>query len=65
MVRVVSVVFNLPGAAAFPLVMLVADIAALAALHFVPVPVVSLMGGISSENLAIATSAATWNVETP
>ncbi len=54
MVRVVSVVFGLRLRAALPLVMLVADVAALTALHLVPLPVIQLMGGISPEQDTIA-----------
>ena len=48
-----AVVFDLRVRAALPLVMLVADIAALAALYLVPIPVINLMGGIP-EQQAIA-----------
>ena len=47
--RVVSVIFDLRIRAALPLVMLVADIAALTALYIVPLPVVNMMGGIPVE----------------
>jgi hypothetical protein len=57
MVRVVSVIFNLRVRAALPFVMLVADIAALAALFLVPLPVISLMGGVNPEHEAIAVTA--------
>jgi hypothetical protein len=55
--RVVSVVFDLRIRAALPLVMLVADIAALPALHLIPLPVVQVMGGINPEEREIAFSA--------
>jgi len=57
MIRVVSVVFDLRVRAALPLVMLVADVAALAALHLVPLPVIHVMGGISPEQDDIAWAA--------
>ncbi len=62
LVRVVSVVFDLPVRAAFALVMLVADVAALAALYLVPLPVIHLMGGISAEQetVAFTSSSAGW-----
>jgi hypothetical protein len=49
MTRVVSVVFDLRVRAALPLVMLVADIAALTALYLVPLPVINVMGGIPEQ----------------
>lgn len=49
MTRVVSVLFDLRVRAAMPLVMLVADVAALAALYLVPLPVINLMGGIPEQ----------------
>lgn len=57
MIRVVSVVFDLRVRTALPLVMLVADVAALAALYLVPLPVISLMGGISPEQAELAATA--------
>jgi hypothetical protein len=57
MTRVVSVVFGLRVRAALPLVMLVADAAALAALYLVPLPVIHVMGGISPEQDALAWAA--------
>jgi hypothetical protein len=57
MIRVVSIVFDLRIRAALALVMLVADVAALAALSLVPLPVISLMGGISPEQAKIAVAA--------
>jgi hypothetical protein len=57
MIRVVSVVFGISVPAAMPLVMLVADVAALAAVYLVPLPVISLMGGISPEQSALALTA--------
>jgi hypothetical protein len=57
MVRVVSVVFNLPVRAALPLVMIVADSAALAALHLLPLPIISVMGGVNPTNQMIAATA--------
>src|SRR5262249_41988568 len=42
---------------AIPLVMLVADAAALAALHLAPLPVIHVMGGISPEQSEIAWAA--------
>lgn len=50
MTRVVAVIFGLRVRAAMPLVMLVADVAALAALYVVPLPVLNLMGGIPEQN---------------
>ncbi len=49
MTRVVSVVFDLRVRAVLPLVMLVAEIAALTALYLVPLPVINMMGGIPVE----------------
>ena len=49
MTRVVSVVFTSPISAALSLVMLVADIAALIALHLVPLPVINVMGGVPEQ----------------
>ncbi len=49
MTRVVSVIFGLRIRAALPLVMLVAEIAALTALHLVPLPILNLMGGIPEQ----------------
>src|SRR5262249_14445472 len=57
MIRVVSVVFDLRVRTAIPLVMLVADAAALAALHLAPLPVIHVMGGISPEQSEIAWAA--------
>ena len=57
MVRVVSVLFNLRVRAALPFVMLVADTAALVALFLVPLPVISVMGGVNPENQDIAATA--------
>jgi hypothetical protein len=57
MVRVVSVVFNIRVRAAVPLVMLVADIAALTALHLIPLPIISVMGGINPANEVVAVNA--------
>jgi hypothetical protein len=57
MTRVVSVVFGVRVLAALPLVMLVADAAALAALYLVPLPVIHVMGGISPEQDALAWAA--------
>ena len=55
MTRVVSVIFNLRIRAALPLVMLVADIAALMTLYLVPLPIINVMGGIpEQEGIAIA-----------
>jgi hypothetical protein len=54
MIRAVTVVFNLRVSAAFPVVMLVADIAALTSLHLVPLPVIHVMGGINPTNEMIA-----------
>ncbi len=62
--RVVSVVFDLRVNAALPLVMLVADTAALTALHLVPLPVINMMGGIPEQQdiacAALLVSAACW-----
>jgi hypothetical protein len=44
MVRVVSVLFSVRAIAAFPVMMLVADAIAWAALVFLPVPIIHLMG---------------------
>jgi hypothetical protein len=49
MTRVVSVLFGLRARAALPLVMLVSDVAALAALYLVPLPVINLMGGVPEQ----------------
>ncbi len=57
MIRVVSVVFDMPIRAALALVMLVVDVAALTALYLVPLPVIHIMGGISPEQHALAWSA--------
>ncbi len=57
LIRVVSIVFDLPVRAAFALVLLVADVAALAALYLVPLPVIHLMGGISAEQETVALTA--------
>ncbi len=57
MVRVVSVVFNLRMREALPLVLLVADVAVLAALKLVPIPVLAIMGGASPEQQSIAAAA--------
>jgi hypothetical protein len=57
MIRVVSVLFRLRIRAALPLVVLVADVVALTALHLVPLPVVSVMGGINPEQQAVAATA--------
>jgi hypothetical protein len=57
MIRVVSVVFDLRVRTALPLVMLVADGAALTALHLAPLPVIHVMGGISPEQSEIAWTA--------
>jgi hypothetical protein len=57
MIRVISVVFGFRVRAALPLVMLIADAAALAALHLVPAPVIHVMGGISPEQDALAWTA--------
>jgi hypothetical protein len=54
LIQVVSVVFDLPLRTALALVMLVADIAALAALYLVPLPVIHVMGGISAEQETVA-----------
>jgi hypothetical protein len=54
MTRVVSVIFGMRLSAALALVMLVADIAALAALYLVPLPVVHLMGGVNPEQETVA-----------
>jgi hypothetical protein len=54
MVRVVSVVFGLRVREALPLVMLVADVAIVTALKLVPVPIFSVMGGISPDQQVIA-----------
>ncbi len=62
--RVVSVVFDLRVNTALPLVMLVADIAALAALHLVPLPIINMMGGVPEQNdiacAALLVSAVCW-----
>ncbi|WP_169977571.1 hypothetical protein [Tautonia rosea] len=57
MVRVVSVIFGMKVRVAIPLVMLVADAAALTALWFIPLPVVGMMGGVSPEQSAVAMTA--------
>lgn len=62
MIRAVSVVFGMKVRIALPLVMLVADVAALTALAVVPMPVVSLMGGISPEQAGIAFAGLLVNV---
>ena len=57
MIRVVSVVFGLRMRLALALVMLVADAAALTALHLAPLPVIHVMGGIRPEQDKIAWTA--------
>ncbi|WP_152049255.1 hypothetical protein [Tautonia marina] len=57
MVEVVSVIFGMKVRVAIPLVMLVADAAALTALWFIPLPVVGMMGGVSPEQSAVAMTA--------
>jgi hypothetical protein len=57
MVRVVSVVFNLRVRSALPLVTIVADSAALTALHLAPLPIICVIGGISPANEIIAVTA--------
>jgi hypothetical protein len=57
MVQVVSVVFGMKVRAVLPLVMLVADAAALTALWVIPLPVVGMMGGVSPEQEAVAMTA--------
>jgi hypothetical protein len=50
MVRAVSVIFGLRVRVALPIVMTVADVAALVALYVVPLPILNVMGGIPEEN---------------
>ncbi len=57
MVRVVTVVFGMHVLTALAPVMLIADVAALAALYLVPLPVIQIMGGISPEQGTIAFTA--------
>jgi hypothetical protein len=49
MTRAVSVIFDLRLRAALPIVMLVAEIAALTAIYSVPLPVINVMGGVPEQ----------------